>query len=76
MATSDELRGRARATWAAGDWDRFARLIAPVGERVLERAELAGELARRLRPLVAGAPERLDADEFLERLAAAKADRA
>ena len=40
MATSDELRGRARATWAAGDWDRFARLIAPVGERVLERAEL------------------------------------
>ena len=40
MATSEELRGRARATWAAGDWDRFARLIAPVGERVLERAEL------------------------------------
>jgi SAM-dependent methyltransferase len=40
MATSDDLRGRARATWAAGDWDRFARLIAPVGERVIERAEL------------------------------------
>ena len=40
MPTSDELRGRARATWAAGNWDRFARLIAPVGERVLERAEL------------------------------------
>src|SRR3954449_11499340 len=40
MATSEELRGRARATWAAGDWDRFARVVAPVGERVLERAEL------------------------------------
>jgi uncharacterized RDD family membrane protein YckC len=40
------------------------------------RAELAGELERRLRPLVAGAPERLAAEEFLERLAAAKADRA
>ena len=40
------------------------------------RAQLAGELERRLRPLVAGAPERLAAEEFLERLAAAKADRA
>jgi len=40
------------------------------------RAELAGELARRLRPRVAGAPEGLSAEEFLERLAAAKADRA
>ena len=40
------------------------------------RAELAGELERRLRPLVAGAPERLEPEEFLERLAAAKADRA
>jgi uncharacterized RDD family membrane protein YckC len=39
------------------------------------RAELAGELERRLRPLVAGAPERLAAEEFLERLADAKADR-
>ncbi len=36
MATSEELRGRARATWAAGDWDRFARVVAPVGELVLE----------------------------------------
>jgi ubiquinone/menaquinone biosynthesis C-methylase UbiE len=35
-----ELRQRARATWAAGDWDSFAKLIAPVGERVIERAEL------------------------------------
>jgi uncharacterized RDD family membrane protein YckC len=40
------------------------------------RADLAGELERRLRPLVAGAPEQLAAEEFLERLAAAKADRA
>ena len=36
------------------------------------REELAGELAKRLRPLVAGAPEHIDADEFLERLSAAK----
>jgi len=40
------------------------------------RAELAGELERRLRPRVAGAPEGLAAEEFLERLSAAKADRA
>ena len=40
------------------------------------RAELAKELERRLRPHVAGAPEGLAAEEFLERLAAAKADRA
>jgi uncharacterized RDD family membrane protein YckC len=36
------------------------------------RAELATELERRLRPLVAGAPEQLPAEEFLERLSAAK----
>jgi uncharacterized RDD family membrane protein YckC len=40
------------------------------------RAVLASDLERRLRPLVAGAPERLEPEEFLERLAAAKADRA
>src|SRR3954452_4932043 len=34
------LIDRVRATWAAGDWDRFARVVAPVGARVLERAEL------------------------------------
>ena len=39
------------------------------------RAELAAELERRLRPLVAGAPERLASEEFLERLSAAKAER-
>jgi hypothetical protein len=32
------VRGRARATWAAGDWDTCARLIAPVGQLVIERA--------------------------------------
>jgi uncharacterized RDD family membrane protein YckC len=36
------------------------------------RQELADDLAKRLRPLVAGAPEHIDADEFLERLSAAK----
>jgi SAM-dependent methyltransferase len=40
MASPEELRGRARATWAAGDWDRFARLIAEVGALVVERAEI------------------------------------
>ena len=37
------------------------------------RADIAGELERRLRPRVAGAPEHLSAEEFLERLSAAKA---
>jgi 2-polyprenyl-3-methyl-5-hydroxy-6-metoxy-1,4-benzoquinol methylase len=37
MAFADELRQRARATWAAGDWDGFARLIIPVGARALDR---------------------------------------
>jgi uncharacterized RDD family membrane protein YckC len=40
------------------------------------RRELAEELERRLRPLVAGAPERIGPEEFLERLSAAKAARA
>jgi hypothetical protein len=40
------------------------------------RAELASDLERRLRPLAPGAPARLEPEEFLERLAAAKADRA
>ncbi len=46
------------------------------GLETAARAELAAELERRLRPRVAGAPERIAAEEFLERLAAAKADRA
>jgi SAM-dependent methyltransferase len=33
----DEFRQRARATWAAGDWDGFSRLISPVGVLVLDR---------------------------------------
>jgi SAM-dependent methyltransferase len=37
MALADELRQRARATWAAGDWDGFSRLVAPVGPVVLDR---------------------------------------
>lgn len=40
------------------------------------RQELADDLARRLRPLVAGAPEGLRAEEFLEQLSDAKAARA
>jgi uncharacterized RDD family membrane protein YckC len=36
------------------------------------REQLAGELERRLRPLVAGAPDRIEPEEFLERLSAAK----
>jgi SAM-dependent methyltransferase len=37
MAVGDEFRQRARTTWAAGDWDSFARLIAPVGALILDR---------------------------------------
>jgi SAM-dependent methyltransferase len=40
MADPDAFRERTRAVWAAGDWDRFSRLVAPVGETVLERCEL------------------------------------
>jgi len=36
MSPADELREQARATWAAGDWDRVAGLIAPVGARVID----------------------------------------
>jgi RNA polymerase sigma-70 factor, ECF subfamily len=37
MALADELRQRARATWAAGDWDGMSRIVAPVGAVVLDR---------------------------------------
>jgi SAM-dependent methyltransferase len=37
MAVGDEFRQRARATWAAGDWDTFARLVTPVGALILDR---------------------------------------
>ena len=44
--------------------------------RTVRAASWPDELERRLRPRVAGAPEDLRAEEFLERLSAAKADRA
>ena len=34
------IRQRARATWAAGDWDSCARLIEPVGAVVLDRIDV------------------------------------
>jgi SAM-dependent methyltransferase len=37
MPLADELRQQARATWAAGDWDRVAGLVTPVGARVIDR---------------------------------------
>jgi SAM-dependent methyltransferase len=40
MSAADELRHRARTTWAAGDWDSFSRLIEPVGALVLDRIGL------------------------------------
>ncbi len=40
MSTEDDFRARTRETWAAGEWDDFAKLIAPVGQLVLERAEI------------------------------------
>jgi SAM-dependent methyltransferase len=40
MSTEDDFRARTRETWAAGDWDDFAKLVAPVGQLVLERAEI------------------------------------
>ena len=36
MPLADDLRQRARATWAAGDWDRVAGLITPVGARIID----------------------------------------
>jgi uncharacterized RDD family membrane protein YckC len=73
-------------TGAADGWDVSgvsAQDIATV-RRFLERRgdlaadarrNLAADLERRLRPRVAGAPERLGPEEFLERLSAAKAGR-
>jgi SAM-dependent methyltransferase len=37
MAAADEFRQRARATWSAGDWDSFSRLVTPVGTLILDR---------------------------------------
>jgi ubiquinone/menaquinone biosynthesis C-methylase UbiE len=42
MDTAEDHSAQARATWAAGDWDGiFWKLITPVGNLVLERAEPA-----------------------------------
>jgi SAM-dependent methyltransferase len=41
MGLAEELRGRARVTWAAGDWDRFSQLVEPVGALVLDRIGVA-----------------------------------
>jgi SAM-dependent methyltransferase len=35
-----DMRQRARATWAAGDWDSLSRLIEPVGTVVLDRIDI------------------------------------
>src|ERR1700683_5684873 len=40
MGDGEQFRRRARATWAAGDWDSCARLVAPAGELVLDRIAL------------------------------------
>jgi SAM-dependent methyltransferase len=40
VSAVDEFRQRTRAMWAAGDWDKFSRLIQPVGELVLERIDV------------------------------------
>jgi SAM-dependent methyltransferase len=37
MEASNELRQWARATWSAGDWDSFSRLIKPVGALIIDR---------------------------------------
>ena len=77
-------RHQRRATARAADgWDVSAVSAQDIGtvRRFLGRprasptgraSELAEELERRLRPRVAGAPEELRAEEFLERLSAAK----
>jgi len=40
MSMEEEFRARTRATWAAGAWDDFSKLIAPVGELVVGRADI------------------------------------
>jgi len=76
----------ARKGASAGDWDvssvsaADAATVRQFLDRRVEltsaaRYDLASDLERRLRPHVAGAHEGLDVEEFLERLAAAKAAR-
>ena len=75
--------GAAAAARAADSWDVSAVSAQDIGtvRQFLARRdglaggprqELADELERRLRPHVAGAPEGIAAEEFLERLSAAK----
>ena len=75
------------ATTAGASWDVSAISAQDAGtvrqfldrrEQLADgsRHELAAELERRLRPLVAGAPEGLRPEEFLEQLSDAKAARA
>jgi SAM-dependent methyltransferase len=40
MSIEEEFGARTRATWAAGNWEDFSKLIAPVGELVIERADI------------------------------------
>jgi SAM-dependent methyltransferase len=40
MGAPEDFRQRARATWAAGNWDSFARLLEPVGALVLDRIDV------------------------------------
>lgn len=40
MSGAEEFRKRARATWAAGNWDSFAGLLESVGALVLDRIEV------------------------------------
>jgi SAM-dependent methyltransferase len=37
MDITEEMRPRLRATWAAGNWDKFSDLILPVGAAVVDR---------------------------------------
>ena len=41
MDGMSNFQRQARATWSAGDWDSFSRLITPVGRVVVDRAALA-----------------------------------
>jgi SAM-dependent methyltransferase len=38
VSATEEFRRRTRAVWASGDWDSFARVIAPVGVVAVDRA--------------------------------------
>ena len=78
-APADEpAAARAAEAWdvsavSAQDIGTVRQFLARRGSLAADpRNELARELERRLRPRVAGAPEHLSPEEFLERLSAAK----